>query len=73
MSFTTYLFCLHLLKQQLKWFGLILWSQIGVQRYFHVLRINQVLEQTSGLKFETLVSVKDKVTHSVKIVDAGFL
>ena len=54
-SFMTYLFCLHLLKWKWKWFGLILWSQIKVQRYFMfcVLIRSQAECLVSNVKFET--------------------
>jgi len=57
----TYLFCLYLLKRKLKWLRLILWFSIKL----HFLHIHKLSEQSFGLrlKFETLISAKDKVTQ----------
>ena len=59
----TCFFRLHLLKRQLKWFGLRLSDESLA--LLHVLHINYVSQQTFGLrlKFETLVSPKDKMAQ----------
>jgi len=50
----TYLFCLHLLKQKLKWFGLrtVVWDQFS--------------DCALRLKVKTLVSAKDKLTYNLQ-------